>query len=67
MQVADSLRSKKKLKNLAVRSGIPSVKIFFLNAFVKLMLWLWNSKYIIHRHKEMWKNYWGNYRLVSLA
>ena len=64
MQVADSVHSKK-LKNLAVRSGIPPLKIF--NVFVKLMLWLWNSKRIIHRHKEMWKNYLGNYKLVSLA
>lgn len=39
MQVSDSLHSgkkKKKLKNLAVHSGIPTVRIF--NAFVKLML-----------------------------
>lgn len=41
MQLSDSLHSKKrgkkkKLKNLAMHSGIPPVRIF--NAFVKLML-----------------------------
>lgn len=36
MQAGDSLHSEKNLKNLALCSGIPPVRIF--NAFVKLML-----------------------------